>query len=84
MRFFGLVATSASLLAAIVSAQQPLAISAPAAGASLAAGSQVDITWTPDTAAEVVLTLRSGAANDLAAGTPIGSTYPHSRLLEYS
>jgi len=73
MRFLGLIATSASFLATIVSAQNPLAVSAPTAGSSVAAGSALTITWTPDTATQVTLTLRSGAANDLDAGTPIGS-----------
>jgi len=73
MRFFGLLAASASFLAAVVSAQNPLAVSAPAAGSTVAAGSALDITWAADTATEVTLTLRSGDANDLANVATIGT-----------
>jgi len=73
MRFFTFIATTASLLATFVSAQNALAISAPAPGAILQAGTTTTITWVADTDAEVVLTLRFGQASDLAPGTPIGT-----------
>ena len=72
MRFFGLLASAASLLVSYVNAQNgPLAITAPLGG-TLVAGTQVTITWAPTTASSVTLQLRYGSnSGNLATGAPI-------------
>jgi hypothetical protein len=72
MRFLTLLTTAASLLSSYVAAQNaPLAITAPLGG-TFAAGEQVTITWTPTSAATVMLVLRYGTnTGNLAIGPPI-------------
>jgi hypothetical protein len=75
MRFFGLLATAASLLASYVNAQNnALAITAPIGG-TYTAGSKLTITWAPTSASSVTLQLRYGSnTGNLATGAPIACT----------
>jgi len=82
MRVIALIAATTSFLTTLVSAQNALAISAPANGDQIQAGTTTTITWAPDTAASVALVLRYGEASNLAPGAPIG-TYPNTGSVQW-
>jgi hypothetical protein len=72
MRFFSVIAATASLIGSFVNAQNnPLAILSPLGG-SYAAGTSLNITWAPTEASTVTLQLRYGSnSGNLATGDPI-------------
>ncbi|KAJ8613451.1 hypothetical protein MRB53_036936 [Persea americana] len=77
MRFTA-IATLLSLFSTLTSAQtSPNPFSYPSNGYRLTAGQPYTLTWTATTPGSVTLVLRSGAATNLAQGTPIVTNLPN-------